>query len=169
VGHISEKFNSINNALKTFLFLAEVISVTPQTSGDDLIITKNEIKKLLKGKTPEALVIRTLPNKKLKKQTQYSNTNWAYLTEDASLYIRTLGVAHLLVDLPSVDKEKDDGKLLAHKAFWDYPKNTRYQSTITEFIYVPNNVKDGEYLLNLQIASFKNDASPSKPILYKTR
>ncbi len=168
VGHISEKFNSINNALKTFLFLAEVISVTPQTSGDDLIITKNEIKKRLKGKTPEALVIRTLPNKKLKKQTQYSNTNWAYLSEDASLYIRALGVAHLLVDLPSVDKEKDDGKLLAHKAFWDYPKNTRYKATITEFIYVPNNVKDGEYLLNLQIASFKNDASPSKPILYKT-
>jgi hypothetical protein len=27
-------------------------------------------------------------------------------------------------------------------------------------------VKDGAYLLNLQIASFENDASPSKPILY---
>jgi hypothetical protein len=33
-------------------------------------------------------------------------------------------------------------------------------------IFVPNEVADGIYLLNLQIASFENDASPSKPILY---
>jgi hypothetical protein len=38
--------------------------------------------------------------------------------------------------------------------------------TITEMIYVPDNVADGSYLLNLQIASFENDASPSKPVLY---
>ena len=73
---------------------------------------------------------------------------------------------HLLIDLPSVDKEKDEGKLLAHKAFWNYPEKPRYQATITEFIYVPNQVKDGSYLLNLQIASFHNDAAPSKPVLY---
>ena len=167
VGHISKEFHSINKALKTFFFIAEVISVTPQVVGDDLVITKSEIEQLLNGKTPEALVIRTLPNKKQKKQTQYSNTNWAYLSKEASLYIRELGINHLLIDLPSVDKEKDDGKLLAHKAFWNYPENIRHNATITEFIYVPNKVKDGEYVLNLQIASFKNDASPSKPILYK--
>jgi hypothetical protein len=28
-------------------------------------------------------------------------------------------------------------------------------------------VKDGSYILNLQIAPFENDASPSKPVLYK--
>jgi hypothetical protein len=33
-------------------------------------------------------------------------------------------------------------------------------------IFVPDEVKDGTYLLNLQIASFENDASPSKPVLY---
>jgi hypothetical protein len=32
---------------------------------------------------------------------------------------------------------------------------------------VPNSVEDGEYFLNLQIAPFENDATPSKPILYK--
>jgi hypothetical protein len=30
-------------------------------------------------------------------------------------------------------------------------------------IYVPDNVADGSYLLNLQIASFENDASPVNP------
>ena len=169
VGHISEEFFSVNKALKTFFFLAEVISITPEALGDDLIITKAQIRSLLKGKKPEALVIRTLQNSKQKKSKHYSNTNWAYLTQQAAIYIREIGVNHLLIDLPSVDKEKDEGKLLAHKAFWNYPKNIRHHATITEFIYVPNKVKDGEYLLNLQIASFKNDATPSKPILYKIK
>ena len=78
-----------------------------------------------------------------------------------------IGVEHLLIDMPSIDKEMDEGKLLAHHAFWQYPTNTQTQKTITEFIFVPNEVLDGTYLLNLQIASFENDASPSKPILYK--
>jgi hypothetical protein len=33
-------------------------------------------------------------------------------------------------------------------------------------IYVPDEAKDGYYFLNLQIASFENDASPSKPVIY---
>jgi hypothetical protein len=37
--------------------------------------------------------------------------------------------------------------------------------TITDD-FVSDEVKDGTYLLNLQIASFENDASPSKPVLY---
>ncbi len=40
-------------------------------------------------------------------------------------------------------------------------------ATITEMIYVSDEVEDGDYILNLQIASFENDASPSKPVLYK--
>ena len=59
------------------------------------------------------------------------------------------------------------GKLLAHKAFWNYPKNTRFEATITELVYVPAKIEDGLYFLNLQPASFENDAAPSKPVLYK--
>jgi arylformamidase len=73
----------------------------------------------------------------------------------------------LLIDLPSVDREKDDGELLAHRAFWNYPDNPRKNATITEFVFVKNDIKDGAYFLNLQMASFVNDASPSKPVLYE--
>tara|TARA_R100001369_G_scaffold92601_1_gene138643 strand:+ start:1395 stop:2141 length:747 start_codon:yes stop_codon:yes gene_type:complete len=166
VGHISEEFHSVNEALKTFFFSAEVISLVPEKIGDDQIIPACEIKSALENKNPEAVVIRTLPNTSEKKERHYSNTNWPYLHEEAALLLREKGVKHLLIDLPSVDKEKDEGKLLAHKAFWNYPEKPRYQATITEFIYVPNQVKDGSYLLNLQIASFHNDATPSKPVLY---
>lgn len=167
VGHISEKFYSVNKVLTKFFFSCELISVTPKVDGDDMILFKKDIESILKGKTPEALIVRTLPNDEKKKSFHYSNTNWPYLQEDAAEYIKQIGVKHLLIDLPSVDKEKDNGRLLAHKAFWNYPENPRLDATITEFIFIPNEVKDGSYLLNLQIASFCNDASPSKPILYK--
>jgi hypothetical protein len=78
-----------------------------------------------------------------------------------------------LIDLPSVDREEDEGKLLAHKAFWNVKdvntlnEDARKNCTITEMIFVENEIQDGSYLLNLQIASFENDASPSKPLLYK--
>ena len=61
---------------------------------------------------------------------------------------------------------------MAHKAFLNVKNTTmlnedaRLDSTITELIYVNDSVSNGTYLLNLQIASFENDASPSKPILY---
>jgi len=167
VGHISEEFHSVNKALREFFFLAELITVAPETKNEDQVISEKQLIKLLAGKNPQAVVIRTLPNIASKKSQKYSNTNWPYLTEAAALYLRDLGVKHLLIDLPSVDKEKDDGELLAHRAFWNYPDATRFDATITEFVYVSNKIKDGLYLLNLQIVSFHNDASPSKPVLYK--
>ncbi len=166
-GHISEEFHSVNDALKTFFFLAEVISLKPEKVGEDKIISEENIKKALNGKLPEAVIIRTFPNKLEKKSKHWSNTNWPFLHEKAAIFLREIGVKHLLIDLPSVDKERDEGKLLAHKAFWDYPENPRLDCTITELIYVPDWIKDGYYLLNLQIASFHNDATPSKPVLFK--
>ncbi len=167
VGHITADFYSINNALTQFFFLGQVITVAPEKQGNDHVINHHQIKEAITSKDCKALIIRTLPNAKNKINTQYSNTNWPYLSEEAAVYIRELGIEHILIDLPSVDKEKDDGKLLAHKAFWNYPEATRYQATITEMIYVAPEIKDGLYFLNLQIAAFENDASPSKPVLYK--
>lgn len=173
LGHITKDFYSINQALKQFFFLAEVVSIIPEVQGEDLVITRGQIADALAGKTQEAIVIRTLPNEAIKKSKNYSNTNPPYLEEAAATYIRECGIKHLLIDLPSVDKEKDEGKLVAHKAFWNVKDvnnlntDARHDATITEMIYVNDEVKDGSYLLNLQIASFENDASPSKPVLYK--
>ncbi|MFY8212895.1 MAG: cyclase family protein [Flavobacterium sp.] len=172
LGHITKEFYSINRSLTTFFFMAELISITPTQVGGDEIITKDQIAEKLNGGKPEALVIRTLPNALAKKNRNYSHTNPPYLTEEAAAYIREIGITHLLIDLPSVDREEDEGKLLAHKAFWNVKNvvvlnaDARMDCTITELIYVPDTVLDGNFLLNLQIASFENDASPSKPVLY---
>ncbi|MHC0439902.1 cyclase family protein [Flavobacterium sp. 3-210] len=172
LGHITNDFYSINQSLKQFFFFAKLITIEPEKIGDDFVITKEQISALANDKT-EALIIRTLPNQIDKKSRKYSNTNPPYLSEEAAIFIRESEIQHLLIDLPSVDREHDEGKLLAHKAFWNV-KNTenlnsdaRLNATITEMIYVPDEIEDANYILNIQIASFENDASPSKPILYK--
>ncbi|WP_282124576.1 cyclase family protein [Algibacter mikhailovii] len=167
VGHITEEVHSINENLKQFFFLAEVITVAPERFDDDLVISKKQIQFALGNKKRDAVIIRTMPNTRDKISRQYSNTNPTYLKEEAAIYLREKGVKHLLIDLPSVDKEKDDCQLLAHHAFWNTKGKLRMDATITEFIYVSNKVEDGRYFLNLQIAPFENDAAPSKPILYK--
>ncbi|GLB52545.1 arylformamidase [Neptunitalea chrysea] len=167
VGHITKEFYNVNEVLTTYFFITQLVSVTPEPQGEDLVITRSQLETALEGTTPEAVVIRTYPNPQTKLRKQYAHSNPPYLLEAAALFLKEIGIKHLLIDLPSVDKEKDNGALLAHKAFWNYHGELRLDATITEFIYVPDTVADGPYLLNLQIASFVNDASPSKPVLYE--
>lgn len=167
VGHITEKVHSINESLKQFFFLAQVITVAPEKKGKDFVISKKQLQFALGNRKRDAVVIRTIPNTIEKLSKQYSHTNPPYLLEEAAIYLREKGVKHLLIDLPSIDKEKDEGELLAHNAFWNTEGKIRMDATITEFIFVPNSIVDGTYFLNLQIAPFENDASPSKPILYE--
>ena len=104
-----------------------------------------------------------------KLQRVYSGTNPCYVSQEAMQLIVDKGIEHLLIDLPSLDREEDGGHLLAHNTFWNYfgsIDQARTNCTVTELIYVPDEVKDGSYLLNLQIISLEMDASPSKPIIY---
>ncbi len=169
VGHISTGGETVNECIKQFFFLAELISVYPvKLANGDRVITQQQIADAFNNKLAQALVLRTLPNDDLKLRTNYSGSNPPYIHHEAITYMVQNGIEHLLLDLPSVDKEQDEGKLLAHKAFWQYPsKQVRLGCSITELIYVPNTVKDGTYFINLQFASLSLDASPSKPILYK--
>ncbi|WP_460893631.1 cyclase family protein [Rufibacter soli] len=168
-GHISpDPAATLDKCLHRFLFVAQVVSVTPQLqdNGDLVVMAQDVLAQLSLENLPEALVLRTLPNSPEKRTAQYSGTNPTYLEPALTELLAVQGVEHLLLDLPSVDREEDGGQLLAHHAFWQYPSNTRVHATITELIFVPDNVVDGWYLLNLQVTSLVIDASPSKPVLY---
>ena len=168
VGHISPKKESINIELKSFFFISKLITVKPKKKQGDCVITKKMLSTLIsEQENIEALIIRTEPNVETKMSKNHTNTNPPYLLKGAAKYISEISINHLLVDLPSIDKENDEGELSAHKSFWQFPDNIRHGSTITELIYVPNNIADGKYLLNLQFVPFENDASPSRPILFK--
>ena len=167
VGHIAKEKYTINKALKNFHFITKLISVTPtKLDNGDFLITKAQLEEKVGEEQLETIVIRTLPNEIVKKQRNYSGTNPTYFDHQAIEFLVQKGVKHLLTDLPSVDREEDGGKLLSHRAFWQYPDKPRKDCTITELIYVPSETLDGDYLLNLQIASFEIDVSPSKPVLY---
>jgi kynurenine formamidase len=169
VGHIAKEVVMLNDVMKSFHFMAKLVTIYPTLlENGDRVILKNQIEEVLNtADGVSALVLRTMPNDALKTKTNYSNANPPYIEEAAMQYIVACGIEHFLTDLPSVDREEDGGALLSHKAFWQYPNRTRTSATISEMVYVPNEIRDAYYFLNIQIASFNLDVSPSKPVLYK--
>lgn len=121
-----------------------------------------------------ALVVRTLPNGSDKRTRDYGGPNAPpYLTLEAMRWVVDTGIRHLLVDLPSVDRSHDQGRLAGHRIFWGLPSGgsdagaaTRPDATITEMVFVANDVPDGRYALSLQLPPFLTDAAPSRPLLY---
>lgn len=169
VGHITPENISVFQTLKNYFFKAKLISVLPEylDNGDTVISHSSLLPHLDEDTMVDALIIRTIPNDERKLFMNYSNTNPTYLSVEGMQYILEKHVQHLIVDIPSVDRERDDGKLEAHKIFWNYPQEKISMKTITELAYIPNSILDGWYFLNLQIAAIKNDASPSNPVLYR--
>lgn len=164
-GHVEEVVHSIDRAVDSYHELAQVLTVIPKTlDNGDQVIYWDQIGEVLHGTDAKAVVFRTSAEDRRHKN--WSNSNPPYLDAQVAAELAKMGILHLLIDLPSVDRESDEGKLLAHKAYWQIPENTRHNATITELIHVPAEVKDGVYLLNLQIGPFVNDAAPSRPLLY---
>ncbi len=175
IGHLTKEAHQLDEFMRQFFFIAKVITVTPKTLEDDSsefrkrgdkVITSDSLGALNILKDVKALVIRTSPNDTSKLTKVYTGDNPTYVDPEAMEVIRKAGIEHLLIDLPSVDRESDGGRMLAHRAFWFEGEKARMHSTITEMVFVPNEILDGEYLINIMIAPFANDASPSKPVLY---
>ena len=196
VGHITNERISIHECLRDAFILARLISVLPERasktnetyavklSENDLLITRAAIEKALSNfnpkeqenteTLPQGLIIRTLPNDRKKTSNVYLTEIPPFFSTEAMEFLIEAGAKHLLVDMPSIDRIFDQGKLSNHRIFWNVEPGafeinaaTRIDSTITELIYVSNEIADGEYLLNLQIAPFAADASPSRPLLFK--
>jgi kynurenine formamidase len=170
LGHITKEVFSVNSISHPLFYTARLFSILPEKvvvgGKEDFVITAEQVGQLnLKG--IEAVIIRTLPNQENKLNIDYSNSNPCYLAADGAVIIKEAGIQHILIDLPSVDKEKDDGVLAFHHTFWSVPESPDKTRTITEFIFVPDQIEDGDFLLNLQVAPFENDASPSRPVLYQ--
>lgn len=122
---------------------------------------------------PVALVLRTLPNAPDKQQRDYARAPAPYVSREAMSWLVARGIEHLLLDLPSADRADDQGKLCAHRLFFGLPPGstalreaTRTHCTLTELIYVPEELRDGACLVMLQLPDWHGDALPSRPLLY---
>lgn len=190
VGHIINDNISISEILNDVWIPTVVLSVEPERANDcsdryvpakgknDELVSKNQLimgfDRFVDEQFYHALIIRTLPNNRSKTTACYKSA--PYFSNDAMEEITRRPIRHLLVDLPSVDRMDDQGKLSNHRIYWGIAGESHNSGelaasskTITEFIYVPDEVKDGYYLLNLQIPPFMTDAAPSRPMIFPLR
>ena len=186
IGHISRDRISLADLIENNLITSTLVTISPETIGEDsyhvptgkkeLFITLKMLKKTLTKMNKDfvqGLIIRTKPNDESKISRDYDKHPFPYFTSEAMTFIRDLGVHHLLVDIPSVDRADDGGQLGNHRILWEVnfgetiiDPNSCSRRTITEMIFAPNSIPDGSYILNLQLPAFASDASPSRPIIY---
>jgi kynurenine formamidase len=112
---------------------------------------------------PRALLLRT--------GARLDTDNPPYLSRQLARELVARGVEHIVVDLPSVDRARDEGRLTAHRIFFGLPahsvdraQSTRPHCTITELAHFPATLADGPCALQLQLAPFAGDAVPSRPL-----
>lgn len=177
VGHITSDRMSVRDLAVRHLSAALLVTVAPTAAADgDRVITRERLQSALGSyrlADHQALVVRTSPNDESKLTRNYDEGSPPpYFTVDAMSWIVEQGIDTLVVDLPSIDRAQDGGRLAAHRIFWGMPPGgtsaalaTRAHATITELAFIPNAVADGPYLLNLQVPPFTSDAAPSRPIL----
>ena len=158
-GHLTDTRVALCDVFNGYLGLATLHSV-------DLPYGEPIEEKHLPKTSQEALILRTSVEGFSAKD--FSNSEPSYISPKAMEAIVAKGVNHLLIDLPSIDPEFDQGKLIAHRIYWGYQnkKYSRKSSTITEMVRIPKKIADGRYLLNLQTVNWKTDAVPSNPIIY---
>ena len=173
--HLTEHGPSTYEKVSRPFYLSALITVTPQLLGeesysvkiqpDEQVITRKSIEFGLKNFSivPEAIVIRTLPNPQDKKSRSWSEQgSFPFLTIEAAELLVELGVHHLIVDVPSVDRSDDDGKLAVHKKFF-----AGSGQTVSEMAFISDKIEDGVYALRYGVISMENDASPSSIYLHK--
>ena len=193
IGHVTRERVPVHDAALVPLVPAALVSVSPQPCAEspdtadpvpldgDVLITAGALGAALarlpgvRGAAPglPAIVVRTLPNAPDKLRRDWMAPPMApYFSLEAIDLVVSLGVRHLLTDLPSVDRLLDGGRLAGHRRFWGLPPGStdpaaaaRPGATVTEMIYVPDELPDGLYALSLQVAAFSSDAAPSRPVL----
>lgn len=192
ISHVINELVSPAEVIKQPLMMAYVLTVAskeltvktgrensyqPQPSKGDLLLCKKsftDVKKNIQSGI-KALIIRTLPNTKAKLSQVYSGAQQPpfFSNEAMQWLVKYTEVEHLLVDMPSVDRLEDNGLLSNHRIFWNIKKGVHQfvddqlkHKTITEMVFVPDDVKDGQYVLNLQIPRLMLNAVPSNPVLY---
>jgi arylformamidase len=112
---------------------------------------------------PRALLLRT--------NADINIDNPPFLTRQLAQELVARGVEHLVVDLPSVDRAADEGKLTTHRIFFGLPVSSvrardalRPLSTITELALFPTSLRDGPCAVQLQVPAINGDAVPSRPL-----
>ncbi|MBU9810413.1 cyclase family protein [Rahnella sp. C60] len=181
IGHILPEIHNVADLSMPLFMAATLIHVSLErvskmkdrynthAEDNDWIITEEAINHAL---TPlgsdylQALVITT------DDKSWLPDGNGApYFSHQAMERVLQLGVQHLFVDIPSIDKLHDGGLMDNHRCFWGMadpcnPITERRQASVTELIQLPEGIFPGHYFISLQLPDLTGDALPSKPLLF---
>ena len=151
-------------------------STDPQPWATDALITKRRLRAawpMTRMVDPVAVIVRTLPNDPAKRTRNYTDKVPPYFTREAVAWLVEKRIEHLVVDVPSLDRTQDEGRLVGHRLFFGLPPGSsargdaaRSRATITELAFVPDEVHDGPCILSLAVPAIGGDAVPSQPIVY---
>ncbi len=195
ISHVVDELIAPHEVVKQPLMPAYLLTVSPQQMSnldnnkdtylpplnpEDMVLSKEVFTAVRENihKNVKALIIRTLPNQETKLKQIYGASHQPPFFSNQAMHwlVKHTEIQHLLVDMPSVDRLYDDGVLSNHRIFWNIEPGSHQRSkkqyhhkTITEMIYVPDNIKDGRYLLSLQIPRLSLNAVPSNPLLYQLK
>lgn len=162
-GHIKDG-HYLSNCIEKFLYNAYLTDAgLTKTEEGDLVVMPDDLRKDWPVDA-EALIVRTPKIEEF--EENFTGKNPVYFAPETIHKLNEGGIDHLLVEWPSLDKEVDGGQLLCHHAFWLVDGQWQNHKTITELIRLPENIKAGKYVLNLQVLAIDLDVSPSRPILY---
>ncbi|HEU4516797.1 MAG TPA: cyclase family protein [Steroidobacteraceae bacterium] len=189
IGHVTDDRVAVSERVPGGLVLARLVTIAPAAASasgessdprpapEDRLITAAALAAACAGveePLPSALVVRTTD----------AEANRAYrgpapapfLTREAAAWLVSRGIDTLVLDVPSADRADDGGKLTAHRVFFGLPPgsrraadSTRPRASLTELAWIPGDISDGLYLLDLQLPAFVSDAAPSRPLLFAVR
>jgi arylformamidase len=186
-GHLTLEPLDAYRVIPAGLLRAVLVSVVPEAASastestdppprpGDRLITRRELESHWPSRLAadvRALVLRTLA--RANEPIAASEPALPpYLSREATLFLLERGIEHLVIDLPSLDRLSDGGRLSAHRLFFGLPPGARELAaarrahcTVTELASIPDTLADGAYLLELQVPALAGDAVPSRPLLY---
>lgn len=155
--------------------LATVEDSLPRPQPGDRLLTRAAIEAgwpLDPGFAPRALIIRGGGANHAAADDEQA----PFLSRQAAALLVERGIEHLVVELPSIDRSRDEGVLCAHRLFFGLPPGSRHlgdaarpHCTITEYAAVPASLQDGPCFLQLALPRLAGDAVPSQPLYYPLR
>lgn len=171
IGHILPEHQSVIGTVDEAPTLLRLITIGPESLDDNGRIPASALGEL-EGFGGGALALRTLPNEAAKQWRNYDREpNFPVLSAAAMRALSESPLVHLLIDTPSADDPQSQG-LENHATWWGLNASVQpgvpnpQSRSITEMIFVPDDIDDGDYWLDLQLAPIVSDAVPSRPVIY---
>lgn len=182
IGHITAERRLVQDTIYGQPTLARLVSLIPgpgPTRKDSPRFSRAALEDALDGgpdRRVEALIVRTLPNDPARMARDYlAAPDYPVFGPQAMAWLASLPLKHLLVDTPSLDVPHDEGRLANHRTWWGLGEQRPPEGidperrSVTEMVFIPDDVADGLYWMHLELSPLLGDATPSRPVLYPAK